>query len=65
MKKPRLTSTSNEDLISSRRRASLRNLRAHQSIHDLHSTDIALRSNQFEQLKQSVNALKASIDALK
>ena len=65
MRKPRLTSTSHDDLISSRRRASIRNLRAHQSIHDLHSTDISLRSNQFEQLKQSVNALKASIDALK
>lgn len=63
LKKPRLTSTSTEDFMAARHRASIRSLRPHQSIHDLH--DKALRAEQFEQLKAGVNALKASIDALK
>jgi MIP family channel proteins len=64
MKKPKMTSTSHEDFTAAKHRASVRNLRAHQSNHDLHR-DKNLKSEQFEQLKASVDALKASIDALK
>lgn len=63
-KNTRLASASHEDFTVVKHRENLRNLRAHQSANEL-NTEKGLKPEQFEQLKASVDALRASIDALK